>query len=191
VNRPAVAQTFEHTLSAKKFTVVGNQFAARACTEESTGELLRNQNDGQACASLARREATSELLNWLATNPTTDSTAPVIVAGDFNAYSLEDPVRLIKQAGYLNVAESFVENPYTAVVDGMVGSLDHIFLPSSLNDAVVAADTWRVNADEPVALNYETIGKSIRQQNVWYGNDVYRSAERNPVVVRLDTGLMN
>lgn len=192
LNKPAVAQTFTHIVSGKSFTVVGNQFAERECDEDnSASELLKDHGDGQACASLARREATQTLLNWLATNPTTNSAAPVVIAGDFNAYTLEDPARLIKAAGYFNAAESLAEKPYTALENGMVGSLDHIFVASSIRTAVVAADTWKVNADEPAALNYETTGKSSRHQNVWYQNDVYRSLERNPVVIAVDTKLMN
>ncbi len=191
LNQPIVAQTFTHIVSGKSITVVGNQFADRSCsTENNNSELLRDHNDGQGCASLARREATNTLLNWLATDPTTNSVAPILVAGDFNAYTLEDPARLIKQAGYFNAAETLVNTPYTVLENGMVGSLDHIFLPNSIRAAVVAADTWKVNADEPAAFNYETTGKSGRQQNIWYANDVYRSVERNPVVVLLDTSLM-
>lgn len=192
LNRPAVAQTFAHTLSGKEFTVVGNQFAARHCDDSSeSNELMKDHDDGQACASLARQEATNTLLNWLATHPTTNSSAPILVSGDFNAYSLEDPARLIKQAGYFNAAETLVEKPYTVLEDGMVGSLDHIFVATSLRAAIKAADTWKVNADEPAALNYETSGKSNRQQNFWYNADVYRSLERNPVIIAIDTELMN
>ncbi|MCO4320223.1 ExeM/NucH family extracellular endonuclease [Aliidiomarina quisquiliarum] len=192
LNQPAVAQTFTHIVSGKGFTVVGNQFAERDCDDDNNAsELLKNHGDGQACASLARREATQTLLNWLATNPTGNSAAPVVIAGDFNAYTLEDPARLIKAAGYFNAAETLAVKPYTTVEEGMVGSLDHIFVASSIRNAVVAADTWKVNADEPEAFNYEINGKTYRHQNVWYQEDMYRSVERNPVVIAVDTGLIN
>lgn len=190
LHQPVVAQTFIHKQSGKKLTLVGNQFVSRICTATSAdSQLLRDHQDGQACASMARREAAAELLNWLALQPT-GQTAPVVIAGDFNAYSLEDPIRFIKQANYFNAAEQFVENGYTHVEQGMVGSLDHIFIPKQLENAVVAVDTWKVSADEPIALNYETRGKSDRHQATWYNTQVYRAVERNPVVVRFDTELL-
>ena len=45
---------------------------------------------------------------------------------------------------------------------------------------------WHVNADEPVALDYNTNFKSPNHVNTLYAGDPYRSSDHDPVLVGFD-----
>jgi hypothetical protein len=51
---------------------------------------------------------------------------------------------------------------------------------------VAAVTHWHNNADEPIALDYNTNFKSAGQQVSFYAPDAYRAADHDPVVVDLD-----
>lgn len=192
LHKPALAQTFTHTVSGKSLTVVGSQLASRACSDASQeSELLKDRNDGQACASLARKEAANTLINWVASKPTGVETAESVIAGDFNAYSQEEPVQAVLQAGFSSAAEGLEGTRFTHVEAGMAGTLDYVFVPQALADAVTTRDIWQVNADEPKAIDFTIQGKLARHRVVWYDQSAYRAGERNPVVVRFDTAKIN
>ena len=50
----------------------------------------------------------------------------MFLTGDFNAYSHEDPIKVIEDAGYINVPTKFTDKE-TYLFGGLVGSLDHVF----------------------------------------------------------------
>ncbi|RUO40611.1 hypothetical protein CWE15_07670 [Aliidiomarina taiwanensis] len=192
VHTPAIAQTFTHTLSGKQLTIVGTQLAERTCTETSNqSELLRDREDGQGCASLARREGANSLINWAASKPTGVATAETIVLGDFNAYRQEEPIQAFAQAGYTSAADDLTGIRFTHVENGLAGTLDYAFIPNALTKAVVTKDIWQVNADEPKAIDFTMTGKKDRHHITWYDQSAFRAAERNPVVVRFDTTKFN
>jgi hypothetical protein len=45
---------------------------------------------------------------------------------------------------------------------------------------------WHINADEPVALDYNTNFKSANHQQSLYAPDPYRSSDHDPVLVGMD-----
>src|SRR4030095_523616 len=51
---------------------------------------------------------------------------------------------------------------------------------------VTGVTEWHVNADEPVALDYNTNFKSPNHVNTLYAADPYRSSDHDPVLVGLD-----
>src|SRR5262249_38956590 len=69
---------------------------------------------------------------------------------------------------------------------GQSGYLDHALASPGLADQVTGAAEWHINADEPVALDYNLEFKSANQQTTFYDPGPYRASDHDPLVVGLD-----
>jgi len=83
----------------------------------------------------------------------------VLILGDLNAYAQEDPVTMIESAGYIDLIEAFAgtgvaAGAYTFNFFAESGSLDHVLSSLSMTANVTGAAIWHINADEPLALDY-------------------------------------
>src|SRR5690606_24017650 len=74
---------------------------------------------------------------------------------------------------------------YSYVFDGQIGYLDHALATTGLNAQVTAATEWHINADEPLALDYNTEFKSAGQVTSFYSADAYRSSDHDPLLIGL------
>ena len=180
-NRPALAQAFEDT-DGGRFTVVVNHLKSKgsACEAPDTGA-------GQANCNEVRVRAAQLLAEWLATDPTASGDTDVLIVGDLNSYAKEDPIDVLKEAGYKDLVRRYEgKDAYSYVFDGQWGYLDHALASPHLARQVTGATTWHINADEPSALDYDTSYKSARADEVLYAPDAYRSSDHDPVLVGLD-----
>ncbi len=183
-NRPPIAQTFMQRGTGAKFTVVMNHFKSKLPRGASGLDVA--QGDGQGAWNHNRTEAAKDLLAWLATDPTSSNDPDVLILGDLNAYTREDPVTTITAAGYSNLVYRFNDRDYTYVYKGAAGCLDHALSSSSLTAQVTGAAVWHIDADEPPALGYETTYKAADQIETLYRNDPYRASDHDPIVIGLD-----
>ena len=180
--RPALAQAFLQNSDGAIFTMVANHFKSKgsACDAPDAG-------DGQGNCNTVRVNAATELANWLAGDPTGTGDADVLIAGDLNSYAMEDPVTVLKNAGYTNLIAQFGgADAYSYVFDGQWGYLDHALASPSLVDQVTGAAEYHINADEPSVLDYNTDFKTANLQTVLYAPDMYRVSDHDPVVVGLE-----
>lgn len=175
-NRPTLAQTFSLNGTSEKFSVLVNHMKSKSCTG-ATGNNT-DQNDGQSCFNSARRNQATQLLTFINTILTQSGDNDVLVIGDLNSYEQEDPIDLLLAGGLNNL----LSNVYSYVFDGQSGSLDHALVSSSLLNQVTGADKWHINADEPIAKDYN------QEFNPAYMYDVspFRSSDHDPVIIGLD-----
>lgn len=180
LNRPPMAQTFQFLSTGGKFTLVVNHFKSKgsACTgDPDTG-------DGQGNCNLTRVAAANDLTSWLATDPTASGDADYLIVGDLNSYAQEDPITAIKNAGYTNLIESYHGlSAYSYVFSGQSGYLDHALASASLAAQVTGALEWHINADEPIALDYNVEFKSAGQVTSLYSPEPYRASDHDPVLI--------
>ncbi len=52
---------------------------------------LPDPADGQGNCNQVRVNAVTELMNWLATDPTGTGDPDILLVGDYNSYAMEDP----------------------------------------------------------------------------------------------------
>lgn len=185
-NRPSLAQSFREIASYHVFTVAINHLKSKgsACDgDPDTG-------DGQGNCNLTRVRAANALVKWLAKDPTGSGDPDYLILGDLNAYTQEDPVTLIRAAGYTDLAERFVGlgKAYSFVFAGQSGALDHALASPSMLPQVRSTEEWHINADEPRVLDYNMEFKSARQQGTLYNADPYRASDHDPLVVGVDLG---
>lgn len=183
-SRPPLAQTFRDGAGGE-VTVVANHFKSKGSCPSSGPDA--DQGDGQGCWNATRVLSSQELAAWLATAPTGTADPDVLVLGDLNSYAREDPVDALRAAGYDDLLASHVgASAWSYVFDGRSGYLDHALANTTLAGQVTGVGEWHVNADEPVALDYNVNFKSADQQASFYDPGPYRSSDHDPVVVGLN-----
>ncbi|KAA3642724.1 MAG: hypothetical protein DWQ07_19540 [Chloroflexi bacterium] len=179
-NRPALAQTFEENATGAIFTVAVNHFKSKGSACDDVGDP--DAGDGQGNCNGTRTDAATALVNWLATDPTGSGDPDFLITGDLNAYAMEDPVTVIKNAGYTNLIESYLGlNAYSFVFFAQAGYLDHALTTPSLTAQVSGLTEWHINADEPAGLDYNNFN-----QPLLYNPDPYRASDHDPVIIGLE-----
>ncbi|MBN1465245.1 ExeM/NucH family extracellular endonuclease [candidate division KSB1 bacterium] len=174
-NRPSLAQTFQDARS-EKFTFVVNHFRSKSTPcpgDEDAG-------DGQGHCNQTRVNAAIALKEWLAATPTGVPDDDFLLMGDFNAYLHEDPVMVLKDAGYINLIETGM-NGYSYVYEAQSGAIDHALGSASLYMQTTGTTLWHINADEPAELGYSSTNPAAL-----YDAGPYRSSDHDPVIVGLE-----
>ena len=184
-NRAPIAQTFK-AANGGKFSLVVNHLKSKGGCGGSTGGD-RDSGDGQGCWNASRVEQAARLRDYFLPQVVgAAGDTDVLVVGDMNAYGMEDPIRLLNAAGYVNEIERFVRPhgiPYSYVFGGESGYLDHALASASLSPQVAGVTEWHANADEPDAIDYNIEGGT---QPDPFTNDAFRASDHDPVVVSLN-----
>ena len=170
-SRPPLAQSFR-TGDGPVFTVVANHFKSKGCGG-ATGDDA-DRHDGQGCWNAARTASARRLDAWLRTDPTHSGSDLAMIVGDLNAYSKEDPVQALVDAGWRDAFAGQRETPYSYVYAVQTGRLDHALLSPALAARLAGAAEWHVNADEPDSRGYQTHPEDRSPR---------RSSDHDPLVV--------
>jgi len=189
--RAPVAQTFSVTAGASagaKLSVIVNHFKSKGGT--GTGADA-DQGDGQGNWNNARKGQATALLSFITAVQAAASDPDVIILGDLNAYSQEDPMDILRAGGLIDLAEG--EHSY--VFDGQSGSLDHAMVTPSLRAQVTNAHIWNINSDEPLILDYNVEFKNNPNCTSttctspdFYQPTPFRSSDHDPVLVGFALG---
>ena len=184
LNRPALAQAFEQVGGGGRFSVVVNHLKSKGSDCNAVGDP--DTGDGQGNCNITRTNAARALVDWIATDPAGSGDRDYLVIGDLNSYAKEDPIDVFIDAGYTNVLEHFLgDEAYSFVFQGQTGYLDHALATPSLAAQVTGATDWHINADEPIALDYNLEFKSPNHQATMYAPTPYRSSDHDPLLVGL------
>jgi uncharacterized protein len=172
--RVPVAQTFrgEHEV----FTVVANHFKSKSCGG-ATGPNA-DQGDGQSCFNADRVAQARAELRFVEQLQQSSGDEDVLVTGDLNSYTREDPIDVLTAGGLVNMLERELaaQDRYSFVFDGAQGVLDHALATESLAGKVTGAGIWHLNSDEPDAFEYSG-------PEPFYSPDPYRSSDHDAGIV--------
>ena len=183
-NRPSLAQTFRKNSNGEKLTVVVNHLKSKGSDCNDVGDP--DTGDLQGNCNLTRQKAAAAISDWLATDPTGSGDPDFLLIGDMNSYTFEDPITTFINHGFTNLARQFGGlGAYSYVFDGESGYLDHALASSSLAAQATGATHWHINADEPIALDYNVEFKTSNQVNTFYDPGPYRASDHDPVVIGL------
>lgn len=185
-NRPPLAQTFV-AANGEKFSVVVNHFKSKGSCPSGSGADA-DQGDGQGCWNDLRTQQAQALAGFIASN-LVPVDPDVVVVGDLNAYGKEDPILELTSLGFADQIARFDPlGGYSYVFDGEAGYLDHALASASLAAQVAGATHWRINADEPSVIDYNTEFKQPACATCgpdYYSATVYRSSDHDPVLLGL------
>jgi len=178
-HRPPVMAAFRDRRSGERFIATAVHFKAKVGCP-SRGDVDR----GQGCWNERRSAQARALLEAVAGKSRSRGIEQVLLAGDFNSYAGEDPIRIIQDAGYQNTVATHLpkERQYSFVFRGEAGTLDYIFASGALAARVTAATIWHINADEPVFLGYGQSG-GMNEAN---RDQPWRSSDHDPVMIGIE-----
>lgn len=129
------AQGFEDRASGERFIVSLNH--------------LKSKRPGrtQYSTNLKRMENTDSLLAMLPQAMTLYGDSDILLLGDYNCYTQEQPIQTIVRAGYEDQINRFCPDNYSYVYKGEIGYLDRCFANPSMAKYIVRVRPWHVNAD--------------------------------------------
>lgn len=171
IAREPIAQTFD--ADGFVFTVIANHFKSKSGTGAEPA-------DGQGRFNAERVEQAQALKVFaedLADDP--ERSDAVLLLGDFNAYSEEDPIEVFTDAGWSDLVADRTDGQYTYTFDGELGSLDHAIASPGIIEQVTGAGVWAINSAEWSERGY--FGSAADTSSP------YRSSDHDPVVVGLST----
>jgi hypothetical protein len=179
-NRPTLIQHWRELSSGGSFVFAINHLKSKG-SGCGAGD---DTTDGSGNCAGTRNRATAALVRYLATDPTNSNTSNIILMGDFNAYYNEQALQNLYSANYTNL-----EGPisYSYQFSGAFGSLDHGIASPTMRQQISGARAWHINADEPIAEDYnQDDGRTPRQDALLYNPGPFRSSDHDPVVVGLN-----
>ncbi|GMU42381.1 MAG: hypothetical protein AMXMBFR25_03670 [Lysobacterales bacterium] len=183
-SRAPLAQTFEQAKTQARFTVVANHWKSKGGCETADA-ANQDRGDGQGCWNAARVEAARLLKDWLASDPTGSGDPDVLIVGDLNSHSQEDPLRLLYDAGYVQLGHRDGGH-YSFNYDGSSGSLDHALASTGLAPQARGASVWHINADEMPDFDYNREGRARAVDARMFRADPFRSSDHDPLLVGFD-----
>ena len=176
--REPQAQTFSE--DGDVFTVVANHFKSKNDSEPpQSGNDNADSGDGQGAFNGDRVRQAQSVAAFAGRLAAETGDPDVVLMGDLNAYTREDPVETLREAGYTDIGEEFDPGRYSYVFDGLSGSLDHAMTSASLTAEVAGVSHWAINSVESSAYQY-TGDPDL------YAGDPYRSSDHDPLVVGID-----
>ncbi|MET8312328.1 ExeM/NucH family extracellular endonuclease [Micromonospora sp. NPDC005173] len=170
--REPIAQTF--TAGKIAFTVVANHLKSKSGT--GTGDNA-DTGDGQGSWNGDRVRQARALAAFVDQVKADSGTDDVLLLGDFNAYTHEDPMQVLYDKQYRDLNNT---GKATYVFSGESGSLDHALASPSLAARVTGVDVWQINAVESYAFQYDGL-------SAFYEANPYRASDHNPLVVGINT----
>ncbi|MGX5655936.1 ExeM/NucH family extracellular endonuclease [Geodermatophilus nigrescens] len=173
--REPQAQTFVKDGDA--FTVIANHFKSKSAGDATGDNVDAGDGQGQWNGDRVRQAASVAAFAQAIADRTGDR--DVVLMGDLNAYTQEDPIERLRQAGFTDLGERFDEGRYSYVFDDMSGSLDHAMATAELTAKVTDLAHWNINSVESFAYQY-TGDRAL------YAADPYRSSDHDPIVFGID-----
>ena len=156
--------TFQDSLS---FVVAVNHFKSKG--SRGAKGLNKDQKDGQGAYNykrLTQAEVLLQLTDSLYTNKN------VLIVGDFNAYSQEDPIQVLNSQNFSKLQT----NQFSYVYKGLQGDLDHAFVSTKFTDQVKGIRVLDINASYPNWTDY----RFENSDESWL-----RSSDHNPLLIGL------
>ncbi|MDN5893550.1 MAG: ExeM/NucH family extracellular endonuclease, partial [Nocardioides sp.] len=181
--REPIAQAFTPKGGGEPFLFVVNHFKSKGSVGPFPGD--EDAGDGQGNSNASRVKQAQALRDWLPGIEEEADTESVMLAGDFNSYTMEDPLEVLYDAGYADVEQKFDLGKWSYSYSGLSGSLDHVLVNEAAGERSTGADIWNINGGESVALEYS-------RWNYWatdfHTQTPYRSSDHDPVVLGLTAG---
>lgn len=176
--REPIAQTFVKDGDA--FTVIANHFKSKSdSVPPQSGNDNEDIGDGQGAFNGDRVRQAESLASFAEGLRVSTGDDDVLLMGDINAYSEEDPIQLLREAGFTDLGASLDAGRYSFVFNALSGSLDHALSTDALTGKVTGLAHWNINAVESFAYQYDG------DQALFAGNP-FRSSDHDPLILGVD-----
>ncbi|WP_240470951.1 ExeM/NucH family extracellular endonuclease [Schaalia suimastitidis] len=179
--RQPLAQEFAPVVTdsqeGRNFVVIANHFKSKGSVPVGMEAGNTDTGDGQGNSNAIRVAQAQALATFAAQY----ADKPTLLVGDFNAYSKEDPLKVLTDAGWEHTSAG-AHASY--VYSGRSGSLDHVFANAVASSLVTNVASWALNAQESIAFEYSRANYNTHL--LFEADNPYRSSDHNPEIVGLD-----
>lgn len=169
--REPIAQAFD--IGGRVITVVANHFKSKSPPSGAGAEPA----DGQGFFNADRVGQAQSVLAFTQELATASGSEDILLVGDFNAYSEEDPIDVFTDAGWSDLVADTTDGQYTYTFDGELGSLDHVIASPSLTSSITGTGVWTINSPEWSDRGY-AFGAAE-------SGTPFRSSDHDPIIVGL------
>ena len=177
--REPLAQAFTTGDDEEPFVAIVNHFKSKG---SGSGDGNVDNGDGQGNSNADRVAQAQALVGFADEQKEAAGTEDVVLLGDFNSYTEEDPMQVFYEAGYTNIGKEFTDEQ-TYLFGARVGSLDHVLTSESLVEDVAGADIWNINSVESIGLEYSRYNGNVTNL---YAEGPFRSSDHDPLVMGLN-----
>lgn len=178
--REPIAQAFTPVEGGDPFLVVVNHFKSKGSVGPFPGD--EDTGDGQARSNGSRVLQATALRHWVPGVQEDLDVDDVLLIGDFNSYSMEDPLQVLYDAEYTNVEQHYGNEEYSYSFSSLAGSLDHVLANESALARSTGTDIWNINSGEALPLEYS---RWNYHATGFHEPGPYRSSDHDPVVLGL------
>ena len=176
--REPIAQTF--VKDGDRFTVIANHFKSKSdSVPPQTGNDNADIGDGQGAFNGDRTRQAASLVSFIEELRDSSSDNDVLIMGDLNAYTEEDPIQILEAGGFTDLGSVLDEGRYSFVFNALSGSLDHAMSTEALTDKVTGLAHWNINAVESFAYQYDG-------DPALYAVNPFRSSDHDPLVLGIN-----
>ena len=165
-SRPPLFQRFNYGGNSE-FILSVNHFKSKS--PRGAQGLNEDQKDGQAAYNYKRKQQAEVLLNLVDSLYKNDD---LLIVGDFNAYTNEDPIQLLES----NNLKRLEVSKYSYEYKGRKGNLDHAFVSKNLESSINEVKVWDINTSYPNWIDY---------RHELADSNYYRSSDHNPILIGL------
>lgn len=173
-----IAQAFELVENGERFIICANHWKSKSGSAEGQKDEL----DGQGSYNPRRKEEAEATVKFINEAINYYADPDVLIVGDLNAYSKEDPIQILVNAGFINQLQKYAPDKYSYnyFTNGYsgVGYLDHSLASPSLDKQIKKAVPFPINADEPYYLKIilsNSLNPNVQQ-------NMYKCSDHDPIV---------
>lgn len=174
-----IAQAFDLNSNGERLIVTVNHLKSKGSGYGNNAD----QGDGQGASNLDRVVQAANIASKIDKLITAYRDSDILVVGDMNTYTMEDPFREFQKKGLINELNKYSPTDYSYVYRGNAGYLDHSWSTPSLSRQVTGAHPWHINADEPSYFEYS---------NSTYGSVApFRCSDHDPIITGINLKPVN
>lgn len=156
-------QCFEELSSGERFVLSMNHFKSK-----SGGDSTNNFYNA---TRVENAEHLIDFLNQELQNRYYEDD-DVLVVGDLNCSTMEEPILRFEADGYLNMLTQYAPSEYSYTYNNQVQYLDHVLASPSMAAQITGAQPYHINADESYKFYYT------------YGDtSMYRYSDHDPIII--------
>ena len=173
-------QGFQMKSNGEKFILSLNHFKSKTGSNASGNNA--DLGDGQGKFNGDRIREAQAVISAMPAYISSVGDDDVLVVGDLNAYSEEDPLEVFYQNNFINMLKNESPESYSYLYQGLSGCLDHALASPTMAQQIADVEVFHINADEPSMFEYS---------EPTYQDNMYRCSDHDAVVVALNLGITN
>jgi predicted extracellular nuclease len=102
----------------------------------------------------------------------------ILLVGDYNSYTYEQPLQAIIQAGYSDILMQHAPHGYSYVYNSLSGYLDRVFASPTMSKQITTAQPYHLNADYFYSRGFKR----------GLDDTIFRYADHDPILIHIKLG---